>query len=72
MNEHILLVIIFLNVISTAMGQTQEIVRIFENCHKQSSEFDSCIKTGLNELRAFFKSGSDTRFGANEKKKLLI
>lgn len=34
-----------------------ELVRIFENCHKNSSTFDPCIKTAFNELRAYFKTG---------------
>lgn len=34
-----------------------ELVRIFENCHKNSSNFDPCVKTAFNELRVYFKSG---------------
>lgn len=37
-----------------------ELVRIFENCHKNSSTFDPCIKTAFNELRVYFKSGKCT------------
>lgn len=34
-----------------------ELVRIFEDCHKNSSTFDPCIKTAFNELRVYFQTG---------------
>lgn len=34
-----------------------ELVKIFENCHKSSSNFDPCIKTAFNDLRIYFKNG---------------
>lgn len=34
-----------------------ELVRAFENCHKSSGTFDLCIKSALNELRVYYKSG---------------
>lgn len=34
-----------------------ELVRAFENCHKSSGSFDLCIKSALNELRVYYKSG---------------
>lgn len=34
-----------------------ELVRIFENCHINSSTFDPCMKTAFNELRAYFPTG---------------
>lgn len=34
-----------------------ELVKIFENCHKNSSNFDPCVKTAFNELRVYFRSG---------------
>lgn len=33
------------------------IEKIFENCHTNSTNFDSCIKTAFNDLRPFFKTG---------------
>lgn len=33
------------------------IEKLFENCHKNSTNFDSCIKTAFNDLRVHFKAG---------------
>ncbi|KAJ6641130.1 Circadian clock-controlled protein daywake [Pseudolycoriella hygida] len=50
-------IIILLKLCSMVTGQASELTRIFENCHKLSPEFDSCIKSGFNKLRPLFKTG---------------
>lgn len=34
-----------------------EIVKIFKNCHRNSTTFDLCMRTAFNDLRVYFKSG---------------
>ncbi len=49
--------VILLKLCSVVSGQASELSRIFGSCRKSSSNFDSCIKNGFNELRPFFKTG---------------
>lgn len=39
------------------IAQKQQLAKIFENCHKNSTNFDPCIKTAFNDLRVHFKTG---------------
>lgn len=32
----------------------------FENCHKQDPQFDVCMKDALNQVRPYFKTGTNT------------
>ncbi|KAG4080256.1 hypothetical protein HA402_010748 [Bradysia odoriphaga] len=50
-------ILLLLKLCSTVTGQASELSKIFENCHKSSSDFDNCIKNGFNELRPYFKTG---------------
>lgn len=38
-----------------------EIVKIFKNCHRNSTTFDLCMRTAFNDLRVYFKSGKFPR-----------
>lgn len=38
-------------------AQKQQLIRIFQNCHRRSPDFDTCIKSAFNELIAFYKTG---------------
>lgn len=43
--------------LSFVYGQANELKRIFQDCHRRSTEFDGCIKNAFNQLQPFFKSG---------------
>ena len=36
-------------------------VKHFANCKRNTTEFDDCIKNGLNEVRKFFKTGNNIK-----------
>lgn len=38
-------------------GQHYQLCKVFENCHRNSTNFDACMKMAFNELRLYFKSG---------------
>lgn len=42
-------------------GQKDDVIQIFQNCHKRSPDFDSCVKRAFNDLIVFFKTGEDYR-----------
>lgn len=35
-----------------------ELAKIFQNCRRNSSSFDYCMRNAFNDLRAYFKSGT--------------
>lgn len=57
------LLVSFASIAQSVLSQSHEqylqpqLVKIFENCHKNASNFDPCIKTAFNDLRVYFKSG---------------
>lgn len=38
--------------------QVQEITKVFQNCHKNSGDFDKCMRKSFNDLRPYFKTGN--------------
>lgn len=56
--------VVFINFISFVIGQ--DIVKIFDNCHTNSIEFETCMKKAFNDLRPLFKSGKYYKIYAME------
>lgn len=39
--------------------QSQDLVRLFQNCHKSAKDFDPCIMNAFNKLAPYFKQGKE-------------